>query len=64
MSYSQSDLSLYDYLTNPITYNPAYTGITDSYFFKLSRMILKKKETKKMLAQKRKNSDLITPKIL
>ncbi len=36
MSYSQSDLPLYDYLTNPTTYNPAYTGITDSYYFKLS----------------------------
>ena len=28
------------------------------------RMILKKKEAKKRLIQKRKNSDLITPKIL
>lgn len=34
--FSQSDLTLYDMMNNPITHNPAYAGVTDSYFFKLS----------------------------
>tara|TARA_B100001758_G_C18379810_1_gene596543 strand:+ start:239 stop:1204 length:966 start_codon:yes stop_codon:yes gene_type:complete len=33
---SQSDLTLYDYMNNPITHNPAYVGVTDKYFIKMS----------------------------
>ena len=32
--FAQFDLTLVDYLNNPAIHNPAYTGVTDSYFFK------------------------------
>ena len=35
-AFSQSDLTLYDYMNNPITHNPAYVGVTDKYFLKMS----------------------------
>ena len=31
---AQFDLTLVDYLNSPIMHNPAYVGVTDSYFFK------------------------------
>tara|TARA_B100000035_G_scaffold295754_1_gene287140 strand:+ start:902 stop:1069 length:168 start_codon:yes stop_codon:yes gene_type:complete len=47
-----------------ISWNTFNDEFDKSYLFKTLRMILKKKEAKKRLIQKRKNSDLITPKIL